>query len=185
MPIVPQVFSLFQITLHVAYVHAFVNPTLFLVLHRGLRQAALDLCCGCCAQWGAWLVNMAAGNRYTQAAPTVLPPPPQPPATSLGNVSLLKPPLPPNNKPKPVNRTIYMYIYLTYLLRARSCLMNQKVHYHLHKVSPPVHYHLHTVLTPVIAISSQINLVAPSYSSPSLYILISSSHLRLDLPQRL
>jgi len=100
--------SLFQITLHVAYVHAFVNPTLFLVLHRGLRQAALDLCCGCCAQWGAWLVNMAAGNRYSQAAPTVLPPPPQPPATSLGNVSLLKPPLPPNNKPKPVNRSVYI-----------------------------------------------------------------------------
>ncbi|XP_034239050.1 uncharacterized protein LOC117643972 [Thrips palmi] len=45
----------YEITLHVAYVHAFVNPTLFLVLHRGLRGAALDVCCGCClflADWG-------------------------------------------------------------------------------------------------------------------------------------
>jgi hypothetical protein len=33
------------VTLHVAYVHAFVNPSLFVVLHRGLRHAALDVCC--------------------------------------------------------------------------------------------------------------------------------------------
>ncbi|XP_049768049.1 uncharacterized protein LOC126101434 [Schistocerca cancellata] len=35
----------YEITLHVAYVHAFVQPTLFLVLHHGLRQAALESCC--------------------------------------------------------------------------------------------------------------------------------------------
>jgi len=34
-----------QVTLHVAYVHAFVNPSLFVVLHRGLRHAAIDVCC--------------------------------------------------------------------------------------------------------------------------------------------
>uniref|UniRef100_A0A0K2TYD1 G-protein coupled receptors family 1 profile domain-containing protein n=1 Tax=Lepeophtheirus salmonis TaxID=72036 RepID=A0A0K2TYD1_LEPSM len=34
-----------EITLHVAFVHAFVNPTLFLVLHKGLRKATLDLIC--------------------------------------------------------------------------------------------------------------------------------------------
>jgi hypothetical protein len=104
-----------QITLHVAYVHAFVNPTLFLVLHRGLRQAALDLCCGCCSQWSSWLLALTAGGNnsssstaiagYRQATPTLLPPPPQPPATSLGDISLLKPPLPPNNKPQLVNHT--------------------------------------------------------------------------------
>lgn len=32
-----------EVTLHVAFVHAFVNPTLFLVLHKGLRRATLDL----------------------------------------------------------------------------------------------------------------------------------------------
>ena len=34
-----------EVTLHVAFVHAFVNPTLFLVLHKGLRNATLDLLC--------------------------------------------------------------------------------------------------------------------------------------------
>ena len=34
-----------KVTLHVAFVHAFVNPTLFLVLHKGLRKATLDLLC--------------------------------------------------------------------------------------------------------------------------------------------
>lgn len=34
-----------EVTLHVAFVHAFVNPTLFLVLHKGLRKASLDLLC--------------------------------------------------------------------------------------------------------------------------------------------
>ena len=34
-----------EVTLHVAFVHAFVNPTLFLVLHKGLRKATIDLLC--------------------------------------------------------------------------------------------------------------------------------------------
>jgi hypothetical protein len=66
----------FQITLHISYVHAIVNPTLFLVLHRGLRRATLDLCCGWIPLW--------LGN------PNV-PPPPDPPRA---DISLLKPPLP-------------------------------------------------------------------------------------------
>ncbi|XP_015833735.1 uncharacterized protein LOC107397587 isoform X1 [Tribolium castaneum] len=65
-----------EITLHISYVHAIVNPTLFLVLHRGLRRATLDLCCGWIPLW--------LGN------PNV-PPPPDPPRT---DISLLKPPLP-------------------------------------------------------------------------------------------
>lgn len=65
-------------------------------------------------------------------------------------------------------------IHLTYLSRARSCLMNQKVQYHLHKVSPPV-----------TAISSQINQVILSDSSTSLHILISTSQLRLGPAKRL
>ncbi len=32
-----------EVTLHVAFVHAFVNPTLFLVLHKGLRKATFDI----------------------------------------------------------------------------------------------------------------------------------------------
>lgn len=39
----------YQVTLHVAFVHAFVNPTLILVLHKGLRKATWDsLSCTCC-----------------------------------------------------------------------------------------------------------------------------------------
>ncbi|XP_076353954.1 uncharacterized protein LOC143248861 isoform X2 [Tachypleus tridentatus] len=39
----------YQVSLHVAFVHAFVNPTLLLLLNRELRQAASDmLCCRCC-----------------------------------------------------------------------------------------------------------------------------------------
>ncbi len=34
-----------EVTLHVAFVHAFVNPALFIVLHKGLRKAAIDLVC--------------------------------------------------------------------------------------------------------------------------------------------
>lgn len=44
-------FLQFQMTLHIAYVHASVNPTLFLVLHRGLRFAAFRLCCGFLYDW--------------------------------------------------------------------------------------------------------------------------------------
>ncbi|XP_068202505.1 uncharacterized protein [Palaemon carinicauda] len=37
-----------EVTLHVAYVHAFVNPALFLALHKGLRRAVTDImCCNC------------------------------------------------------------------------------------------------------------------------------------------
>ncbi|XP_071052749.1 uncharacterized protein [Onthophagus taurus] len=66
-----------EITLHISYVHAIVNPTLFLVLHRGLRRAALDLCCGWLPHW--------LGNSN-------VPPPPDPPRQA--DISLLKTPLP-------------------------------------------------------------------------------------------
>ncbi|XP_017784390.1 PREDICTED: uncharacterized protein LOC108568045 isoform X2 [Nicrophorus vespilloides] len=65
-----------EITLHISYVHAIVNPTLFLLLHRGLRKATIDLCCG----WlPSWLTNHS------------VPPPPNPPRA---DISLLKTPLP-------------------------------------------------------------------------------------------
>ncbi|KFM76671.1 hypothetical protein X975_16057, partial [Stegodyphus mimosarum] len=42
----------YEITLHVAFVHAFVNPTLLLMLHRDLRNVAADFpCCG--SSWGS------------------------------------------------------------------------------------------------------------------------------------
>ncbi|KAK3875511.1 hypothetical protein Pcinc_019630 [Petrolisthes cinctipes] len=42
-----------EITLHVAYVHAFVNPALFLALHKGLRKAVTDImCCHCSSHEG-------------------------------------------------------------------------------------------------------------------------------------
>ena len=34
-----------QVSLHVAFVHSFVNPLLFIVLHKGCRKATLDLLC--------------------------------------------------------------------------------------------------------------------------------------------
>ena len=34
-----------EVTLHVAFVHSFVNPLLFIVLHKGCRKATLDLLC--------------------------------------------------------------------------------------------------------------------------------------------
>ncbi|KAK9869489.1 hypothetical protein WA026_003244 [Henosepilachna vigintioctopunctata] len=69
-----------EITLHISYVHAIVNPTLFLVLHRGLRRATLDLCCGWIPVWLGPAAN--------------LPPPPSPPTRPPADISLLKPPLP-------------------------------------------------------------------------------------------
>lgn len=68
----------FQITLHISYVHAIVNPTLFLILHRGLRKATLDLCCGWIPLW-------------LMAAPSVnVPPPPSPPRAA--DIAMLKTP---------------------------------------------------------------------------------------------
>ncbi|KAK3922907.1 Octopamine receptor Oamb, partial [Frankliniella fusca] len=105
----------YEITLHVAYVHAFVNPTLFLVLHRGLRGAALDVCCGCCLFLADWILGAAgvdrphsgyaphrSRGRRSRPTPGVaaaaaspsgsvdLPPPPHPPASSVSEISLLK-----------------------------------------------------------------------------------------------
>ncbi|CAH2010075.1 unnamed protein product, partial [Acanthoscelides obtectus] len=62
-----------NITLHISYVHAIVNPMLFLVLHRGLRRATLDLCCGWVPIW------------LTAAPAPPAPPPPPPP-----NIALIK-----------------------------------------------------------------------------------------------
>lgn len=101
---------LFQITLHISYIHAFINPTLFLVLHRGLRQAAFDTCCGCCWGWAGWAVSWVWGSirRPPYSSPTV-PPPPDPPKTSLTDISLLKPPLPP---PAEYNSSMVIKCYM-------------------------------------------------------------------------
>lgn len=40
--------------------HAFVNPTLFLTLHRGLRQGMTDVCCGCCESFARWILGATA-----------------------------------------------------------------------------------------------------------------------------
>lgn len=103
---------LYQVTLHIAYVHAFVNPALFLVLHRGLRQGMSDVCCGCCESIARWILGSAATGpmqnvqlpRYEP--PMSLPSPPDPPLAAgvaqpgcnLTDVALLKPPLPPTAK---------------------------------------------------------------------------------------
>lgn len=111
---------LYQVTLHIAYVHAFVNPALFLALHRGLRQGMSDVCCGCCESIARWILGSAATSpiqnvtlpRYD--APMNLPSPPDPPLAAsvapsgcnLTDVALLKPPLPPTAKHLLVDNSI-------------------------------------------------------------------------------
>lgn len=53
----------FQITLHISYVHAAVNPLLFIALHRALRRAALQLCCGCCVHWSQFVLALTAAGK--------------------------------------------------------------------------------------------------------------------------
>ncbi|XP_043277151.1 uncharacterized protein [Venturia canescens] len=98
----------YEVTLHIAYVHAFVNPALFLALHRGLRQGISEFCCGCCESIARWILGSTTSSPLQSAqppryeAPMNLPSPPDPPlipaATSscdLSDVAMLKPPLPP------------------------------------------------------------------------------------------
>lgn len=84
------VFKLLQVTLHVANGHSFVNAMLFLVLHRGLRQAAADACCNSMSAVGRWLTAGWSPEPYALdavmpgASPEpVLAAPPPPPPTSL------------------------------------------------------------------------------------------------------
>ncbi|XP_023335816.1 uncharacterized protein LOC111707050 isoform X2 [Eurytemora carolleeae] len=53
---------LHEVSLHVSFVHSFVNPLLFLVLHKSARNAALDIfCCFCSRSTG--------GSRRAQQNP--------------------------------------------------------------------------------------------------------------------
>ncbi|XP_038210625.1 uncharacterized protein LOC119831381 [Zerene cesonia] len=88
----------FQITLHISYVHAAVNPLLFLALHRALRRAALQLCCGCCVHWSQFVLALTAAaqsplapSSFSPAAASPEPPPAPPPP--------LAPPAPPAPHP--------------------------------------------------------------------------------------
>ncbi|XP_045764477.1 uncharacterized protein LOC123866820 [Maniola jurtina] len=76
----------FQITLHISYVHAAVNPLLFLALHRALRRATLQLCCGCCVHWSQFVLALTAAaqsplapSSFSPAAASPEPPPAPPP----------------------------------------------------------------------------------------------------------
>ncbi|XP_066586083.1 uncharacterized protein [Prorops nasuta] len=78
----------YEVTLHIAYVHAFVNPALFLTLHRGLRQGMSDVCCGCCESIARWILGSSPNGPMQQSvivqppryeAPMRLPSPPDPP----------------------------------------------------------------------------------------------------------
>ncbi|XP_058794536.1 uncharacterized protein LOC131666143 [Phymastichus coffea] len=106
----------YEVTLHIAYVHAFVNPTLFLTLHRGLRQGLTDVCCGCCESFARWILGATAPGspmqqpaRYDPATGLRIPSVVELPyvssqsniATShcdLSDVARLKPPHPPQPK---------------------------------------------------------------------------------------
>jgi len=50
-----------EVTLHVAFVHAFVNPSLLMVLHKGIRQAGIDLVC---CSWRKIFKSNRNNNRY-------------------------------------------------------------------------------------------------------------------------
>lgn len=99
-----------QVTLHIAYIHAFVNPVLFLSLHRGLRQGLSEFFCGCCEVIASWILgpsipveSAVQPPRYQEPIEAV-PSPPEPPLVQpnacpdLTDVALLKPPLPPTGK---------------------------------------------------------------------------------------
>jgi len=60
-----------EVTLHVAFVHAFVNPTLFLALHKGLRRATIDLLC--CNFQGGQPAQPAGELASASAAETASP----------------------------------------------------------------------------------------------------------------
>ncbi|XP_048514735.1 uncharacterized protein LOC110117452 isoform X2 [Athalia rosae] len=97
----------YEVTLHIAYVHAFVNPALFLALHRGLRQGMSDVCCGCCEGLARWILGSTINSPVQSVQPPSyepplhLPSPPDPPlplsanSCDLTDVAHLKPPLPP------------------------------------------------------------------------------------------
>lgn len=103
-------FNKLQVTLHIAYIHAFVNPVLFLSLHRGLRQGLSEFFCGCCEVIASWILgpsipveSAVQPPRYQEPIEAV-PSPPEPPLVQpnacpdLTDVALLKPPLPPTGK---------------------------------------------------------------------------------------
>ncbi|CAH2236967.1 jg9461 [Pararge aegeria aegeria] len=95
----------FQITLHISYVHAAVNPLLFLALHRALRRAALQLCCGCCVHWSQFVLALTAAaqsplapSSFSPAAASPEPPPAPPPP--------MAPPAPPPHPGPPAPHTM-------------------------------------------------------------------------------
>lgn len=57
-----------EVTLHVAFVHAFVNPSLLMVLHRGIRQAGIDLVC--CSWRKIYKRNKNLNNRNRMRDPS-------------------------------------------------------------------------------------------------------------------
>ncbi|XP_043464715.1 uncharacterized protein LOC122500061 isoform X2 [Leptopilina heterotoma] len=61
----------YEVTLHIAYVHAFVNPVLFLTLHRGLRNCLMEFCCGCCISFVKYLMDNPPPNPV-ESAPSVI-----------------------------------------------------------------------------------------------------------------
>lgn len=62
----------FQISLHISYVHAAVNPLLFMALHRALRRAALQLCCGCCVHWSQFVLALTAAGKKEKERKTLI-----------------------------------------------------------------------------------------------------------------
>ncbi|KAK4299597.1 hypothetical protein Pmani_028130, partial [Petrolisthes manimaculis] len=88
-----------EVTLHVAYIHAFINPALFLTLHQGLRKAITDIvCCQCCLQerrgrddggrMGGVLGSSTHPNTTTTTTTTtIVPPLPPTQYTSEGEIS--------------------------------------------------------------------------------------------------
>ncbi|XP_011314886.1 uncharacterized protein [Fopius arisanus] len=108
----------YEVTLHIAYIHAFVNPALFLTLHRGLRQGISDICCGCCESIARWILGSSTNSplqsvqppRYEPSLNVPLPPAPllstAVSACDLSDIAQLKPPLPPAAKYLPQDEPI-------------------------------------------------------------------------------
>ena len=64
-----------EVSLHICFIHAFVNPLLFLVLNKDLRQRAVQmLCCvinsGYSDNYGSFQLTVAYLFRLARAWPT-------------------------------------------------------------------------------------------------------------------
>ncbi|XP_018407348.1 PREDICTED: uncharacterized protein LOC108783304 [Cyphomyrmex costatus] len=91
----------YEVTLYIAFIHASVNPLLFLLLHQGLRHGLSGMCSDCCERIARWILGSTATDSVQNVdiplyePPMDLPSPPDPPkatsTTSLDHSCVVPP----------------------------------------------------------------------------------------------